>query len=69
MADGAKASSAAHPAAEAAKRRSEEIEAEQIAQVHAIWDRLPDTKKRIFEYIQREIAAGHRIAAGRSVFA
>lgn len=45
---------------EAAKRRAEALEAEQLAEIESVWDKIPDEQRRIFEYIRQQIARGLR---------
>ena len=56
----ARAEKARQAKAEAAKRRSEAIEAAQVAEIESVWDQIPDEKRRMFDYIRTQIASGHR---------
>lgn len=40
---------------EAAQRRSDATEKAQLAEIDAVWDRIPDETRRIFDYIKNEI--------------
>jgi hypothetical protein len=49
--------------AAAAARRSAEVERNELKEIRRVWDAIPAEKRRVFDYIRKEIASGNRDAA------
>lgn len=45
-----------------AAKRSAAAEREQLKEIKRAWDSIPEEKRRIFDYIRKEIASGSRAA-------